>query len=148
MYERMNDKLNIPSEDEILSYIGKNSEELLMYFETLLSLRYDLTKELKFPFGNNYGWGYKYSKKSSHICHLFFERNSFTVLIQINGKGKEKIEQNISAFLPKTIEAWQNRYPCGEGGWIYYRAFSKEEIDDIIKLVEIKVKPQNNRLLN
>ncbi len=142
MYERMLDKDNVPTENEILSYIGKDKMELIEYFETLLNSRYDITKELKFPFGNNYGWGYKYSKKATHICYLFFEKNAFTVLIQINGKGKEKIEHNISNYLPKTIEAWQNRYPCGEGGWVYYRVFSKEEVDDIIKLAEIKVKPK------
>lgn len=142
MYERMLDKVRIPTEDEILNYIGKDNVELLKYFETSLNLRYDINKELKFPFGNNYGWGYKYSKKATHICYLFFEKNAFTVLIQINGKGREKIEQDINKYLPKTIEAWQNRYPCGEGGWVYYRVFSKEEVDDVIKLAQIKVKPQ------
>ena len=141
MFERMLDKESIPTFEEIHNYIGKESVELLEYFEARLNSIYNITKELKFPFGNTYGWGYKYSKKTTHICYLFFEKGAFTVLIQINGKGKEKIEQNIDNYLPKTLEAWKKRYPCGEGGWVYYRAFSKEEIDDIIKLAQIKIKP-------
>ena len=140
MYERMLNKAVVPSETDISDYVGKDIYQLLDYFETKLRTLYDLSKELKFPFGNNYGWGYKYSRKSKHLCYLFFEKQGFTVLLQINGKGKEVLENNITKLLPKTLNLWKQRYPCGGGGWVNYRPFSAEEVEDIIKLLQIKVK--------
>ncbi len=142
MYERMLEKAAIPSENDIFKYMGEHSSRLLNYLESKLEENYRLVKELRFPFGNNYGWGYKYSNNATHLCYVFFEKEGFTVLLQINGKGKGVFEKNKEAFLQKTLELWEQRYPCGEGGWVNYRPFSEAETDDIIILLEIKVKPK------
>ena len=31
-----------------------------------------------------------------------------------------------------------NKYPCGDGGWIHYRVICQEHFEDIKKLLEIK----------
>jgi hypothetical protein len=142
MYERMLNKAVEPSENDIINYLGEHSLRLLKYLESHLEANYKLVRELRFPFGNNYGWGYKYSHNSRHLCYLFFEREGFTVLLQINGNGKEVLEKNKEAYLQKTLELWEQRYPCGGGGWVNYRPSSETETDDIIKLLEIKVKPK------
>ncbi len=142
MHERMLDREVIPSENDIFKYLGEHSSRLLNYLELKLAANYKLVKELRFPFGNNYGWGYKYSNNATHLCYLFFEKEGFTVLLQINGKGKEVLEKNREALSSKTMELWERRYPCGEGGWVNYRPFSEAETDDIIKLLEIKVRPK------
>lgn len=74
MYERMLNKLNKPSITEIHEYIGENSFLLLNNFEEIMKQRYDLKTELRFPFGNNYGWGYKYSHKTKHLCYFFLKK--------------------------------------------------------------------------
>ena len=109
--------------------------------EQLLS-NYELVKELKFPFGNNYGWGYKYSHKVSHLCYAFFEAGAFTIMLQLGDSCVPAIEKKFTTFLPKTIDLWQNRYPCGQqGGWIHYRVVKEEEIVDVLDLIKIKKKP-------
>lgn len=142
MYERMLNKEVMPTEQDIMTFMGERISQLASIFESNLQNRYDLARELRFPFGNNYGWGYKYAHKTKHLCYLFFEREAFTVLLQINGKGKEIFEKNINSYLPKTLELWGQKYPCGEGGWISYRPFSEAEVNEIIKLLEIKAKPK------
>lgn len=138
MYERLLDKNSIPAVDEIVEYIGAGSFALLGKLETELNKTYPVKKELRFPFGNNYGWGYKYSCKSKHICYLFFEKDSFTVMIQLgDGKAVEEILENC---LPKTKELWEKRYPCSNGGWVHYRVLNEEELQDVIKLIHIKMK--------
>ena len=66
MYERMLDKKQIPSEGSIETYIGKRAVEHIKMIQTELEKLFELNMELKFPFGNNYGWGYKVSNKSKH----------------------------------------------------------------------------------
>lgn len=137
----MLNKQQVPSFNQIQEFIGNDSFFRLSKLEKFLMTHYQLVKEVKFPFGNNYGWGYKYSHKSIHLCHVFFEANAFTVTIQIGDKQVPLLEDLMQTFLPKTKELWHNRYPCGEnGGWIHYRVLSDAELEDIYKLIEVKKK--------
>lgn len=94
----------------------------LSLLEEYLQTQYYLLKELRFPFGNNYGWGYKSSHKSNHLCYAFFEKGAFTVTIQIGDKQLGLLERYLSDLSPKAQELWGNRYPCGDnGGWVHYQ---------------------------
>lgn len=48
----------------------------------------------------------------------------------------------IGNMLPKTKELWENRYPCGNGGWVHYRVENDNELFDIQKFICIKKKPK------
>lgn len=147
MYERMLSK-DAPSYEEIEKYIG-TSLPLLKNLEIFLEENYSLKRELKFPFGSKYGWGYKYSHNSSHICYVFFENEAFTVTIQLGDKLVPKIENAIGNMLAKTRELWEHRYPCGNfGGWLHYRVLNEPELKDIISLIKIKKSPLKKTHLN
>lgn len=135
------DKSKEPAASEIDNLLGKEAAERLTKLEAFLQDSYDLVRELKFPFGNNYGWGYKYSHKGKLLCYVFFEKNSFTTTITIGKQELKKLYDNLGSMLPKTQELWKNRYPCGDGGWMHYRVENDNEIEDIIKLICIKKKP-------
>ncbi|MDR0908421.1 MAG: DUF3788 domain-containing protein [Spirochaetaceae bacterium] len=132
MYERMLDKNSIPTEDEIKEYIGKQSVECIEIIKNSLERIFDINIELRFPFGNNYGWGYKFSNKSKHLFYLFFEKGSISIQLQIS---KIKTEKEIEKYNKLTEEGknyWENRYLCGEnGGWIEYRITNKKQLKDI-----------------
>ena len=118
------------------------SHERLIIFENRLKASYQLARELKFPFGNDYGWGYKYSHKSSHLCYTFFEKGAFTVMLQIGDKQVPLLESHLSSLLQKTQVLWNDRHPCGDrGGWVHYRVLTDDELNDVIKLLAIKKKP-------
>lgn len=141
MYERMLDKSREPSLEEIKEYVGTTAYSLLCMFEDSLKLRYDLVSELRFPFGNSYGWGYKYSHKSFHLCYAFFENRAFTVMIQIGDKQVPALEKILNTLSPKSRELWDSRYPCGEhGGWVRYRVLECSDLPEILKFVNAKKK--------
>nr|WP_294491699.1 DUF3788 family protein [uncultured Anaerosporobacter sp.] len=79
----MLNKLNKPSITEIHEYIGENTLLLLNIFEETMNEHYDLKRELKFPFGNNYGWGYKYSHKTKHLCYVFLKKMQLHVCYRL-----------------------------------------------------------------
>jgi hypothetical protein len=95
--------------------------------------------ELKFPFGNNYVWGYKVSNKSKHLFYLFLEKGSITIMLQIS---KIKTGKEIEKYNSLTEEGkahWKNKYPCGEnGGWIHYRIVNKKQLKDTGIFLSIK----------
>jgi hypothetical protein len=145
MYERMLDTDRQPTLEEIHETIGSNGVKLLEELEGFLTNHYDLLSEVRFPFGNNYGWGMKYSHKSKHLCYIFFEKGAFTVTIQLGKKELPALQEKLPALSPKTNEIWENRYPCGDGGWIHYRVLIQLDLQDIKELITVKIKPMNSR---
>lgn len=142
MYERMLDKSNIPTQEAIKETIGTVAMERMNYFETYLMESYELERELKFPFGKNYGWGYKYSHKNKHLCYLFFEQGGFTIFTQIGDKQVPEMVMKLVPLSEKAKEIWDSRYPCGEyGGWINFRVHSEEDIVEALEFIQVKVKP-------
>ena len=146
MHKRLLDKNSQPTVEFIESYLGTQCHGLLTEFDNLLNRSYQITREMKFPFGNYYGWGYKYSHKASHLCYAFFEARAFTVMLQLGGNCVAKVQQVMPKLLPKTVDLWENRYPCGKqgGGWIHYRVMNRKEMQDVIALVKIKKKPMRS----
>ena len=142
MYERMLDKSAPPDDDFVKEYLGAESYGFLLQLEKFLNDHYDLKKELKFPFGNSYGWRYKYSHKSSHLCYAFFESGAFTVTLQLGDSCVSAVQIMLPALSKKADQLWQNRYPCGEqGGWIHYRVIEMNDLGDMLELIKAKKKP-------
>ena len=146
---RLLEKAHQPTEEFIQSYIGNNSWQRLMRFENLLRERYALNREMKFPFGNNYGWSFRYTHNKTLLLYAFFEEDSFCCTISVGGKGAMEVESMFHEFNPKLQAKWENRYPCGYhgdyyGGWIHYSVDSDDELPDIIRLVGIKVKSKRH----
>jgi hypothetical protein len=142
MYERLLDKNNEPTIEQVEDYLGSESYNRLLSMEDHLQTHYHLTKEIRFPFGNSYGWGYKYSHKYSHLCYAFFEKGAFTVTVQIGDKQVHILERDLNDLSHKARELWDNRYPCGEnGGWVHCRVTSDEALTDIYRFIQARKKP-------
>jgi hypothetical protein len=95
--------------------------------------------ELKFPFGKEYGWGYKISSKSKHLFYIFFEKNCFIITMQISKIKTEKEIKNYNELSEEGKNYWENRYPCGKnGGWIHYKVKNKKQLKDIGIFLSIK----------
>lgn len=145
--KRLNDKSYQPTEEFIKDFIGDSAWRQLMRLEDMLKSNYNLFREIKFPYGNNDGWGFRYTHKKRLLFYAFFEENGFCCTISINDKGAQEIESKLSDFLPETQNLWKNRYPCGDfGGWIHYSVESDEELSDLIRLVGVKVKPKKHNI--
>lgn len=141
-FPRMLEKKKKPTAVMIDKYLGDESADRLHRFESMLAALYNLNTELRFPFGNKYGWGYKFSHGRKHLCYAFFEEGAFTVTLQLGDESVEQVTALMPTLLPETQTLWENRYPCGEhGGWIHYRVLSDAALPDIIALVQTKVKP-------
>ncbi|QLY78830.1 DUF3788 family protein [Clostridium intestinale] len=52
----MLNRTSTPTEEEIFDFIGVEAKLLFEEFEQDLIKNYHMQKELRFPFGNNYGW--------------------------------------------------------------------------------------------
>ena len=139
MHERLLDKKVEPSFDDLIAYSGDFGRSWLELDEYLID-NYLAQKLIRFPYGKDYGWGVKYSCKGKHICDVFAENNAFTVFLRIGSSEFSTIESNLSDY---SKDIWQNKYPCGDGGCINYRILSHSQLNDIMKIIDAKVKPKS-----
>lgn len=138
------DKNHMPDVSEIEKFIGNESSTRLQTLDKQLQYKYTINRELRNPFGNSYGWGFKYSHKTKHLFYLFFERDALTATIQIGDKDVPKLLEQYNLFSLKAQSYWENRYPCGKnGGWIHYRIQSDDELDDVLRFIAVKKTPKN-----
>ncbi|MBS5001231.1 DUF3788 family protein [Holdemania filiformis] len=146
MFERMLEGGHRPTPEEIQNTLGREACAHLARLETRLADLYDLRKELRFPFGKDYGWGIKYSHKAVHLAYAFLEQGAFTVMLQIGDGRVPVLKECLSSLSDKAQSLWENRYPCGEeGGWIRYRILKPDEIEEVLRLIAIKKAPPKKR---
>lgn len=146
--KRLTEKSRQPTEDFVRIFIGDDAWQRLMRFEEMLRERYDLNREMKFPFGNEYGWGFRYAHRKSLLLYVFFEEGGFCCTISINDKGAQEVEAMLGDLLPEIQTLWKNRYPCGvDGGWLHRSVSSDNELPDLARLVGVKVKPKKRVML-
>jgi len=142
MSERMTDKAQTPTPEEINAFIGAAAQKRLALLTGQLAARYDLSRELRFPFGKDYGWGYKFSHKSAHLLYVFFARGTLVATLQIGDAQVAKLEAALPDLSPKAQQLWQDRYPCGKhGGWIHDEITTNADLDDILTLVAVRKNP-------
>lgn len=134
MYERMLNKQKTPTIEEMTNFCGENSERFTLLNEWLSS-SFNTEQKVVFPYGNNYGWGIAHKKKNKLMCNIFAEYNSFTVMMRLSNKQYDTVYDKLQKYTQEYID---NKYPCGDGGWIHYRVTCDEHFDDIKTLLAVK----------
>lgn len=135
MYERMLEKQIEPTIEEMTVYCGDNSELFTMLNEWL-SKKYGTNQKIVFPYGNHYGWGIAHRVNKKLLCNIFPENNAFSVMIRLSNEQFEIVYKDVEQYTQNYID---NKYPCSDGGWIHYRVMCKAHLEDIKKLLDIKL---------
>lgn len=55
----------------------------------------------------------------------------------LDKQNKPTIEE-MTSYCGENAEFIDNRYPCGDGGWIHYRITCKKNFEDIQMLLAVK----------
>lgn len=136
MYERMLDQQAVPTLEEMESYCGSCSS-LFQKLNGYLIKTLGTQMEIRFPYGNKYGWSATHRIKRKLLCDIFAEAGSFTVMVRLSNR---QYEAEYDALLEYTRDYIDRKYPCGDGGWIHYRVLCEEHLQDIQRLLSLKAK--------
>ena len=85
MYERLLDKTISPTFDDLIAYSAESGVlwlELDKYLTDIISAQ----RQIRFPYGNKYGWSCVYRLKNKHICDAFAEKGSFALHFNISNQ--------------------------------------------------------------
>lgn len=141
MFERMLDKLAKPTIEEMAVFCGENAERFSLLNEWLASV-FHTDERIVFPYGNHYGWGVSHKVKNKLICNIFAEDNAFTVMMRLSDRQYQTVYSQLQEYARGLID---NKYSCGDGGWIHYRVTEEEQFDDIKTLLAVKCSPAKQR---
>ena len=135
MYERLLNKQEIPTFDDLIRYGGENGG-LWIAFDKYMEYEFKASSIIRFPYGNKYGWSKKYSIKSKHICDVFAENGAFMALFKMLDSVMETIYDDLSEYA-KSL--WDNKYTCSNGGWLNFRVINAEQLEDLKKIIYAKI---------
>jgi len=135
MYERMLDKSVTPTVADMTAWCGENASNFTLLNEWIAA-NYSLEQKIVFPYGKRYGWGITHRKKTKLICNVFAENGAFTVMTHLSDKQFQSIYDQLSEYAQKFVD---NKYPCGDGGWIHFRTICQAHMEDIQTLLTAKM---------
>lgn len=141
-FHRLSDKAHKPTEEEILSFIGDSAKGAWVQIRRFIADRYGLVSDTVF-YGAKYGWTIRYRKSGKTLCSLFPEKGAFTVLIVLGGKESEIAASLREELGPKVQKLIGDTKQLHDGRWLWIRLLTTSDVDDVIKLLQVKRKPRN-----
>jgi len=139
-FHRMTDKINKPTEQKIMSFIGEPAKKAWLEVRRFIEDCYGLVPETVF-YGAKYGWTIRYRKSGKTLCSLFPEKGGFTVLVVLGKKESEKalsMQDELSSKIRNFLEDTEQLH---DGRWLWLRILTTSDANDVKKLLQIKRKP-------
>lgn len=130
------DKHYRPTDDEILGMIGPGWT-LWQELNQFIREHYPVTEDLKFLYGEKYGWAMRYRIRDKLLASLYPTKDGFTVQVNLNPAA---VEQATDITHGKNVqEAIDRATPYPEGRWLFIPVESKNDINDIKQLLALRV---------
>jgi len=130
----MLNKQEVPTFDDLIRHSG-DCGNLWLQLDKGMEEKYNVSKQIRFPYGKKYGWSVKYSIKNKHICDVFAENGAFTALFQVSTKAIETVYAELGTYAK---DIWEDKSPCKGGGWIAFRVLNQEQLQDLEKIIHAK----------
>lgn len=134
MDDRLRGKGNYTIE-EIMSFSTRHEDWLTL--DHIFSDDYQIEKVI-IEDSPSQGWGINYRVGKNSLCYIHPEKNALYIAFQIKEEAIEKIKDKLSDY---ALKVWENRYPCGKGGWMWYRLTETKQIEEVRLLLNQKIRP-------
>ena len=69
------------------------------------------------------------------MCNVFPEAGAFTVMLRLSDTQFASVYEQLQPYAKEYVD---NRYPCGNGGWIPYRVCEEAHMEDIQRLLFLR----------
>lgn len=144
-WNQLFDSTREPETKDITAYIGEG-EPLYTELRSYLEKSYNVKPKASYSSCSAQpGWNVKYRKSGKSLCTIYPMEGFFIVLVVIGAKETAEAEAGVTlgAFTPYLQELYQNT-PFSLGGrWLMIQVTSPEVLEDVKKLIALRVKPKN-----
>ena len=143
-WNQLFNKMSEPDSNKIREFIGKASplwEELQSYLEST----YRVAPKMSYSnCSAQPGWNVKYQKSGKSLCTLYPMEDFFIALVVIGTKEDAETEaaMTLGVFSKSVQELYQRTaFSCG-GRWLMISVTDKAVLEDVKRLIAIRVKPK------
>jgi hypothetical protein len=141
------DEGRIPSAEDIRVFLGEAKtiwDDLIVYIEET----YQVKPQTAYSGCTAQpGWNVKYRKSGKSLCTLYPMQNFFIALVVVGAKEEVEVEATIEAgeFTVYIKELYQKTPFSAMGRWLMIEVKDSEVLDDVKRLIEIRVKPAKQK---
>jgi hypothetical protein len=141
-WNELYDQVNVPTLKNIEEFINN---ELWAELNIIINDTYKIQPKLSYSnCSMQKGWNVKYAKSGKSLCTLYPMKDYFIALVVVGNKEMFEVE----AMLPLSSQYTQDLYsktPFSLGGrWLMINVSERAILDDVINLLQIRVKPKVN----
>jgi hypothetical protein len=137
-YERLLDKSNRPTNQDILDTVGEKSDLWLSILQ-FIEDNYEFNKEFAF-FSKNYGWTVRYRRGKKTLISCFPEKGAFSVLLVLGQVEADKVEQIRELLNESFLTVFDQTEQLRDGRWMWIRILNQEDLESLIKVIQVKRK--------
>lgn len=139
-WNELYDQVNMPTEKNIDEFINNK-----LWAELNLFIHNTYNIQPKLSYSNcsmQKGWNVKYAKSGKSLCTLYPMKDYFIALVVVGNKEIFEVESMIP-FASPYIQNLYNNTPFSLGGkWLMINVTERAILDDVINLIQIRVKPK------
>jgi len=134
----------IPSAEDIREYLGEVTsiwDELTAYIEEAYQIKPQIAYS---KCSAQPGWNVKYKKSSKSLCTLYPMAGHFIALVVVGPKEQEEVEIGMDAGMFSTYvkELYDKTTYSAMGRWLMIEVKDKTSLNDIKRLLTIRVRPK------
>lgn len=138
-FERLLNKKNTPTNEEILSTLGP-AAKLWLTIHRFIQHNYNFEKQLAF-FSKNYGWTVRYRKGTKTLVSCFPENGAFSALLVLGKAESEKANGIRDELNDNFLSVFDTTEQLHDGRWLWIRVCTLQDLDSLLKVIAIKRKP-------
>lgn len=137
------DHNNTPTYDDIIMFMSEKGQTLWKDINSFIQDKYSVSPKLTYSrCSEKPGWNIKYQKSNKSICTLYPEKDCFTALVVITLNLVPIISAMSLEFNQEIIDLVSSVKPFNGTLWLMIRADRTEMVDNIKKLLELKLSKQ------
>lgn len=137
------DHNNTPTYDDIIMFMSEKGQTLWKDINSFIQDKYSVSPKLTYSrCSEKPGWNIKYKKSNKSICTLYPEKDCFTALVVITLNLVPIISAMSLEFNQEIIDLVSSVKPFNGTLWLMIRADRTEMVDNIKKLLELKLSKQ------
>ncbi len=136
------DKQRQPTPTEILDVLGPAATAWGAFGQHLREA-YRVEEDLKFMYGEKYGWALRFRRRGRLLTALYPASGAFVVQVILGGAALEQAQRSDLGQNARRALAAAKPYP--EGKWLFIRVESQTDSDDARQLVALKHPALTNR---
>ena len=132
--------MDIPNQSTLEELIGSNNLDIWNKLVAVIEGLYEMDRTWNKGFGD-WIYEYKYRRGGKTLCTFYAKQNVANILITLGKAEREKVEINRDDFSPSLLTLYNAIKTYHDGKWLWIQIDESLSIDDIVKLLKIKRRP-------